>query len=280
MTALLNIWRDLAYQFAIRGALGQRLGLVLRYYCRYAAGRRRGLSQGESRMDALLSLGAEGLTSKTVRVRSAQGKELELDLFSAAFLLKEIEDERCYEKLEAFLPRPGETVIDVGGHQGIFTVYAAVRVGAGGRVLTVEPYPPSFALLERNLKHNGLANVTLIAGAASDYDGQAVLHTTNSVSGGQSLVFDTPDRVALNVPVKTLDRLLAEAGLKPDLIKIDVEGSCLNVLKGAPNTLASRPRLVMEVELGPAAVQEVVGYLEARGYRARVFDSLVYAQAA
>ena len=280
MTALLNVWRDLAYQFSIRGALGQRLGLVLRYYFRYAAGRRRGRSQGESRMDVLLSLGAEGLTSRTVRVRSAQGKEMELDLFSAAFLLKEIEGDRSYEKLEAFLPLPGETVVDVGGHQGIFTVFAAVRVGARGRVLSVEPYPPSFELLERNLKHNGLSNVTLFAGAASDHDGEAVLHTTNSVSGGQSLVYDSPERVALNVPVKTLDRILGEAGLKPDLIKIDVEGSCLRVLKGAPKTLEGRPRLVMEVEFGPAAVKEVVGYVEARGYRARVFESLVYAEAA
>lgn len=280
MTALLNIWRDLAYQFAIRGALLERLGLVVAYYFLYGLGRLAGKSQGDSRMRALLSLGGLGCTSRGVRVRSAQGKELELDVFSACFLLKEIEDERTYERLETFIPRLGQTIVDVGAHQGIFTVGAAMKVGARGRVLSIEPFPPNFRRLEGNVRLNGFSNVSLVNGAASDRGGRAVLHTTNAVSGGQSLVYDSPERGVLDVPVETLDRLLDEAGLKPDLIKIDVEGSCLSVLRGASKTLSRRPRLVMEVEFGPAAVEEVAAYVKALGYGVKVFDSVIYAEAA
>lgn len=280
MKALRNVWRDLSYQFSWRGALLQRLALVGAYYGFYARERSRGKPQGDSRMAALLRLSVLGWSGRLLRVRGAQGRLLELDAFSAAFLLREIDGEKAYERLEAFVPRPGQTVVDVGAHQGIFTVGAAEKVGSMGRVLAIEPFPASFALLERNVRLNGFSHVALVCRAVADYGGRAVLRTTPAVSGGHSLVFEGPERGALGVPVETLDRLLEEAGLKPDLIKIDVEGSCLAVLRGASKTLSTHPRLVMEVESGPAAVNEVVSHIENLGYRARVFDSMVYAEAA
>jgi FkbM family methyltransferase len=56
----------------------------------------------------------------------------------------------------------------------------------------------------------------------------------------------------LTVTQATLDQIASDAGLVPDLIKIDVEGSLMLAPKGARNLLATRkPRIVFESFPGP-----------------------------
>ncbi|MDE1977468.1 MAG: FkbM family methyltransferase, partial [Elusimicrobia bacterium] len=64
-----------------------------------------------------------------------------------------------------------------------------------------------------------------------------------------------------------------------DLIKIDAEGACAKILKGAGATLAAKPRLVMEVEGGESEVEAVCSLLASHGYRTTRFGFIVYASA-
>jgi hypothetical protein len=48
--------------------------------------------------------------------------------------------------------RKGDTVVDVGAHVGLFSIYVARAVGAAGRVLAVEPAPDTFACCTQNTR--------------------------------------------------------------------------------------------------------------------------------
>lgn len=53
----------------------------------------------------------------------------------------------------------GDVVLECGGHQGCSTILLSSWVGPGGKVVTFEPSPPNFAILEKNVRLNDLRNV-------------------------------------------------------------------------------------------------------------------------
>ena len=55
----------------------------------------------------------------------------------------------------------GDSVVDVGAHIGINTLYMAMRVGPAGHVIAVEPAPDNLDVLRRNIAVNRLDNVTV-----------------------------------------------------------------------------------------------------------------------
>jgi FkbM family methyltransferase len=67
--------------------------------------------------------------------------------------------------------RPGDTAIDVGANAGWHTLLMASRVGAGGRVIAVEPNPSSRERLEHAVAINRLVNVRVDPRALADRDG-------------------------------------------------------------------------------------------------------------
>jgi hypothetical protein len=75
----------------------------------------------------------------------------------------------------------------------------------------------------------------------------------------------------LQVPVRTLDALLAQAGA-PRLIKLDVEGAEAEILRAAPQMLTEvRPHWIVEVH-GEAG-RDAVAQLQAAGYRIRLLNA-------
>lgn len=154
--------------------------------------------------------------------------------------------------LNRWRPKTGDTVIDAGAFIGRHALAYARDVGPTGRVIAIEPHPENFRLLQRNVKQNGYANVSCVQCALSDYSGQGVLAydretSTSALSPGQ--------RRTVPVRVCTLDDLLSELQVRQvDLMKVDVEGAELSLLRGATATLGkgSRPRLIVENHNAPA----------------------------
>lgn len=160
----------------------------------------------------------------------------------------EIVVERIYAPRPEFEPCAGATVVDVGANIGVFSSWAAARVGPGGRLLSVEPHPLAFERLVENVEPFG-ASVSARRFACGQQDGQVDLRY---VPGRLSVSSIKPraDRTrSVRVPVRRLDQLVAEAGLDQiDLMKIDVEGAEQEVLEGAGGILPSVRRVVMEVD--------------------------------
>jgi len=180
------------------------------------------------------------------------------------------------------LLEPGMTVVDVGANLGEITLVAARRVGAAGRVLAFEPVDSIADRLDRNVAMNDLFQVTVLRSGLSDQEGTAEIYTSlrpfhdhTHHEGLSSLYADEErDSRVQTITLTTLDAACAEQGIgRLDLLKIDVEGAELAVLRGGEKTIAAmRPWIIVEVNRGTsrnAAVrpEQILELLSAHGYR-------------
>jgi FkbM family methyltransferase len=141
--------------------------------------------------------------------------------------------------------RPGLRAIDVGANEGVYT-HAFARCGAF--VEAFEPQPRCLTVLRSYERR--WPNVHVHGEALGDTPGYATLYVPFSdgrqVTGRASLEPPTEAASAYTVRTRTLDAL----GFKDvALIKIDVEGHELRVLRGARETIrACNPLLLVEIE--------------------------------
>lgn len=141
------------------------------------------------------------------------------------------------------LIKPGDVVIECGGHHGAQTILLSRWVGADGKVVVVEPMPENLAILKKNIALNELKNVVVVPKAAGDRSD----HVRMRPDSNGSVAFDGKANNGLEVESVSLDDLAAELGIKPNFIKIDVEGFEYQILKGARNILAQVPAVFVEV---------------------------------
>jgi FkbM family methyltransferase len=126
-------------------------------------------------------------------------------------------------------------VLDLGAHKGAFALHAARRY-PGAMIVCVEPLPANAALLEWNVQQNGLQDrITIAQAAVSNKNGTARLDTSGKDAGGKI--------ARTGITVKTID-INAFLDLKPDLVKVDIEGGEYRILNS--KTLPRIPSLVME----------------------------------
>ena len=174
--------------------------------------------------------------------------------------------------------KSGMTFVDVGANWGYFTLLAAYLVGANGRILSLEPDPRLFRILQANVAMNQLRQVQalqLAAGAVSGWLTLAGFDETHGNFGLSRVVQDEADHSNLfRVPAQPLDHVMAEAGLEVvDLLKMDIEGAEGFALLGMREALSHRRvrRLLLElhphqlVEHGRTAA-EIIQQLRECGY--------------
>ena len=133
-----------------------------------------------------------------------------------------------------YMPRAGDTVIDVGAGIGEETVVFSRLVGVGGRIIAIEAHPETFACLQKTIQQSRLANVTAVNCAVADRDGELSIsagpshlgpsHSMNTVLGGNG---------GIKVPARTLDWLAEDFRLKEvALLKMNIEGAERMALDG------------------------------------------------
>lgn len=145
--------------------------------------------------------------------------------------------------------RPGMTFIDVGANKGDFTLLAACLAGNSGTVISIEPAPENHSILQRSIELNDYTNIRVLQVALSDRDGTANLQI-GSTSGSHTLSPEFNGLRTVAVPTRTLDGVVAEQQLgSVDMIKIDVQGLELAVLRGASQTLRANPGIILLLDL-------------------------------
>ncbi|MFL6334319.1 MAG: FkbM family methyltransferase [Pyrinomonadaceae bacterium] len=201
-----------------------------------------------------------------------------------AFLPASLADTSGREAEERFLlglDLRGQTVYDVGGDQGIYTLFFASRVGPQGRVVTFEPNPESYRRIVTNVGLNEFRNVEVRPVGLGEERGRLtfVFPDGEPARGSadasiQAQILQEKAARTIEIEVNSLDQEAAAGGLPaPDLVKIDVEGLEGQVLRGMSRTLAeSRPRLFIEIhgaEAGDKAenARQVVSILRDAGYK-------------
>lgn len=132
---------------------------------------------------------------------------------------------------------PGQVFFDVGAHAGYFTLLASRCTGPTGRVVAFEPLPGNAEVIRRQLAINGCCNAQVEASAVSSQPGSAQIHVTPDVANTHlaDIEIGHADGTVverIEVPVTSIDAFIAETGLRPSSLKVDVEGAELEVLEG------------------------------------------------
>lgn len=174
-------------------------------------------------------------TVVTVQTGPAQGIRLEIDPQLEKFYWTGSWEPQTQEALRGLLHR-GERCFDVGAHVGFFALLADRLVGPGGHVIAFEPIDENRERLSRNVALND-AGVTIVGQALGRRAESAVM----TMQGGMTAMWTLePDAAGIRrsaVDVTTLDAAAALHG-RPDLVKIDAEGSEIDVLRGGAELIA------------------------------------------
>jgi len=176
--------------------------------------------------------------------------------------------------------RAGMTVIDAGANQGFYSLLAAGCVGPTGCVLAFEPVQSEFEKLGQNAEVNHYTNISAMNCAVGASVGETQFFVAEdgfgTFSSRKMLADDLKHlrRTAVRVPLTTLDAAAEEQKLtRCDLVKIDVEGGELEVLRGAERLLQRfRPLVMCELaDIRTATwnypARDIYLFLERLGYR-------------
>jgi FkbM family methyltransferase len=128
-----------------------------------------------------------------------------------------------------YLPREGDTIVDVGAGTGWETLLFSRSVGMSGRVISIEAHPRVFRCLSKMRAENRLENVTLVQAAVADQEGEVQLsdspeHEANSIIGVAS---------GIRVACTRLDYIFRSLELsRVDFLKMNIEGAERLALSG------------------------------------------------
>jgi len=201
------------------------------------------------------------------------GAKLGIRLFSHPALMDLALGVYEYRKTRLFyqLVKEGMTVIDIGASEGSYSVLSAKLLHDKGRVLAFEPDPDNCRLLKENIRLNRFKSIGVHQFALSDAEGIATFYPGGGLG---SIVARSPwyanfQREPITVPVRKLDDVLAKLAIfHVDIMKIDVEGSEILVLRGAEQILRnSSVHLLMDIDVESDAERiELYKLLDSFGY--------------
>ncbi len=167
-------------------------------------------------------------------------------------------------------------VIDVGANRGQFSLTCRIAL-PNVPILAFEPIPGEASTYKSI--HGSTSGIELVQCALGDTESQAEFHLSQSLDSSSLLPIgqrqrelfpETAESGTIKVDVKTLDHFLPNmAGRTKQLLKIDVQGFELGVLKGATRTLANCSYVYSECSevplyegqaLRPAVAQYLAGF--------------------
>jgi FkbM family methyltransferase len=177
------------------------------------------------------------------------------------------------------LVKEGFIIIDVGGNIGHLTLPFAKLLHNTGKVYCFEPVPFLFERLSVNVSLNNFSNIQLVKKALTDGK-EELFYSTPAAGNSGGTFLSTMTNAAGAVESITLDDFVRQNGITQiNLVKIDVEGFELKVLKGAAESIKKfKPVLIIEVDdehlkRSGSSAAELVSFLSELQYRSRRTDN-------
>lgn len=175
---------------------------------------------------------------------------------------------------------PGDIVIDAGGCWGDTTLQFACEAGAGGHVYTFEFAPNNLDVMRQNIDLNPelRSRITILEHPVGAQSGDKMFYLEN---GPASRVASTKvDDRYIECSILSIDQLARDRGLsRVDFIKMDVEGSELDALKGAEETIRKfRPKLAICIYHRPDDYITIPQYLSGLqlGYKFYIEHHMIF----
>lgn len=166
--------------------------------------------------------------------------------------------DRLYEPEETSLIKkvlkPSMTFLDLGANWGYFSLLASKCVGSSGKVYAFEPDPLNYRYLVENIRLNRAANIAPIRKAVSNRNGVAEFYLDRDNAGAHTLScrnIQTLYKGSLKVETTTLDDFVELDNIRPDFIKMDLQGAEGLVIEGGQRVLKQNPSLMIVMEFWP-----------------------------
>ena len=150
------------------------------------------------------------------------------------------------------LLHPGDTFIDIGANHGSFSVVASRLVGQKGLVIAVEAQSRLIFTISKSLELNSGSPYRILHTAVGNMDGEIEFYIPEDTSGSAGIFREHSARFrhrSAKVRIARFDKLVDWKAFQGKvIIKLDIEGSEFDFLKGAEEMIRSlKPVLIMEV---------------------------------
>ena len=144
-------------------------------------------------------------------------------------------------------PEKGSVFIDVGANIGKYSLMFSKIIGDSGKIVAIEPVPNTFEALTEAIKLNKFDNIVPLNIAC--WNENTKLNMFLAEMSGESTIKEDYGLGHVAVEARTLDSVADELGLNGvDFVKIDAEGSEIEVLEGMKNILKEHtPEIVIEI---------------------------------
>ncbi len=171
--------------------------------------------------------------------------------------------------------KPGQVVVDIGANIGYYALLEAKIIGERGRVYCLEPAPENIDLLRRNVAVNGYTNIEIYHAAAGAESKMGTIYLSES-HNQHALIAENVGGMIGSMPVQVfaLDDFLKDKPY-PSIVRMDVEGFELDILRGMKKILAEKNPLKFYIEihgffLKDGGVKELLSILKGAGFRVKV----------
>lgn len=163
-------------------------------------------------------------------------------------------------------------VYDIGANIGLFTIFFS-KFYPQVKIVAFEAVPDTVASLQRNLLINSITDIGIRSKAVSSHDGEVSFfvghHHKSSLSKDWASDRGATEIQEIKVPAVRLDSFVEEEpGLRPDFIKIDVEGAADQVLAGARSVMGSLRPVVLIESHNAIEDSAIIGILKTFDYEA------------
>lgn len=155
-------------------------------------------------------------------------------------------------------PMPNDHVVDAGAFTGDSSVIFSRSVGAGGQVYAFDPVEKHLEVCRLNFSRPGCENITLFPFGVGEKSVDAPLIQVSEYKPGyRAGSSDVP------VPLRRIDDLVIDGAIpRIDFLKMDVEGSEMEALRGAKSSLHRfRPKLAISIYHKPNDFFDIINYI-------------------
>lgn len=156
-------------------------------------------------------------------------------------------------------------IVDVGAYTGYYSLVAA-KSRPDCSIIAFEPHPTIFQALNENIVINEFSNIQTVQGALSDTSGKTSFNITNTIklpSGSSLIDIGKPIKQTIDVETFTGDSCIHG---QIDLLKIDVEGAEIKVLRGLETKLKQfKPFCLIEL-LTDDVLHQCANFMGSLGY--------------
>lgn len=166
------------------------------------------------------------------------------------------------------LIEPGNFVLDVGANIGFVTGLCSYKLGPLGKVWAFEPNPIVIPRLTKNIQHNQFVNTTFYPFALSDSNKEGYLELPEMFSYNQGVAYiknGTHSSNAIKIDLRKLDDMI-DAHTIINVLKLDVEGHELSVLRGAKKVLKNKQIINIVYEDHDPYPSQIANVLIDKGY--------------